>query len=147
MANEGGPYVQAACFCNMVIEDKTGALSLIRIIDMLTHTQTGPNPPEEMPPVPYEGTLVLMLKSGRAMGRHNLKIVPELPSGETQDSIVTSVHFEGDEKGQNVISNLRYVFTQEGLHWFNVYLDDDKLTAIPFRVRYHRVVTGPTPSS
>ena len=146
MSAEGGPYIQAACVCNMVIEDKTGAFSLIRVVDTVTHTVSGPNPPDEMPPMPFEGKLVLMLKSGRAVGRHNLTIVPELPSGETQDPITMTVHFEGEEKGQNIVTNLRFVFAQEGLYWFNIYLGETKLTAIPFRVRYNRLTTGRAPS-
>ena len=144
MAFEDGPFVQAACFCDMVIQDKAETLSLIRIIDTLTRTEGGPNPPEEMPPVLHTMKLVLMLKSGKARGRYNLRIVPELPSGETKDPIIVSVHFEGEEKGQNVVSDLRFPFTQEGLYWFHVYLDEDKLTAIPFRVKYSRIVVGPS---
>lgn len=147
MAFEGGPYIQVACFCDMAIEDKTGVLSLIRIIDTLTHTERNPNPPEDMPPVPFEGTFVLMLKSGLAVGRYNLTIVPELPSGETRDPISLTVHFEGEEKGQNILTKLRFVFTQEGLYWFNIYLEEDKLTAVPFRVRYNRITTGSPPAS
>lgn len=147
MPFEGGPYVQAACICENVIEDKTGTLSLIRLIDVLNTTSAGPNPPEDMPPVQYTGKLVLMLKSGLAIGRNTLRIVPELPSGETQGEMSVTVHFEGEEKGSNVVSELRYTFTKEGLHWFNVYLGGDKLTAIPFRVRYNRVVTGRLPKS
>jgi hypothetical protein len=143
MAFETGPYIQAACFCNMVLEDKTGVLSLIRVIDTLTHTAQGPNPPDDMPPIHFEGKLVLMIKSGQAVGRHDLKIVPELPSGELHDPISMSVHFDGEEKGQNIVSNLKFVFAHEGLYWFNVYLDEAKLTAIPFRIRYNRVTTGP----
>lgn len=37
--------------------------------------------------------------------------------------------------------NLAFTFEVEGLYWFNIYLDDEKLTAIPFRVKYNRVVT------
>ncbi len=51
MSFEEGPYVQVAAFCDSIIEDKTGALSLIRIIDTLTHTERGPAPPPEMPPI------------------------------------------------------------------------------------------------
>ena len=147
MPFEGGPYIQAACFCNMALEDKTGTLSLIRIIDNVVHTEVGPSPPEEMPPVPFTGKLVLMLKSGRAIGRHTLKVEPELPSGETEGNIILTIHFEGEEKGQNVVTDLRYIFKHEGLYWFNIYLDDEKMTAIPFRVRYNRLTTGPAQMS
>jgi len=144
MAIKEGPYVQAACFCDTVIEDKGGALSLIRLIDTLTHVERGPDPPEDMPPVPYVGKLVLMLKSGTARGRWNLRVVPELPTGEAKQALTLSVHFEGEERGCNVVADMPFVFEHEGLYWFRVYLDDEELTAIPFRVKYNRVIGGST---
>jgi hypothetical protein len=86
-----------------------------------------------------------MLKSGNARGRHNLKIVPELPSGETETPITVTVHFEGEEKGQNVTLPLAFTFKFEGLYWFNVYLDEQKMTALPFRVKYDRITVGAAP--
>lgn len=145
MSFEGGPYLQAGCFCETVIEDKTGALSLIRIIDTLTHTEAGPAPPEELVPFPFALKMVLMLKSGKARGRANLRIVPEMPTGASLDPVTLTVHFEGEEKGQNVITNVALTFEHEGLYWFKVYLDDTVLTAIPLRIRYNRVVVGATP--
>ncbi len=134
MDKKEGPYIQAACFCNMVIEDKGGVLSLIRIIDTLTHRAVGPSPPEDMEPVSYQMKLVLMLKPGSARGRHELKIVPELPSGLSDTSTGMSVHFDGEDKGTNVVTDMHYTFTQEGLYWFHVFLEDEHLTSLPFRV-------------
>ena len=144
MAFEDGPYIQAACFCDTIIEDKVGVISLIRIIDTLTHTAAGATPPDDMPPVPYSLKLVLMLKSGNARGRWNLRIVPELPTGERKEPFVVTAYFEGEERGQNVIANISFVFEVEGLYWFNIYLDEQKLTAIPFRVKYNRIVATST---
>jgi hypothetical protein len=142
MAYVGGPHIQAACFCEMVIEDKTGVMSLIRIIDTLTHTETGPNPPEDIPPVPVSMKLVLMLKSGKARGRSSLRIIPEFPTGATQELPIYSLHFEGEEKGHNFVLNLAYIFPIEGLYWFHIYIEEEKLTSIPFRVKYNRIVTS-----
>lgn len=145
MGFEQGPYIQMAGLCEQVIEDKTGALSLIRIIDTITHTEARPDAPIEMPPVTYPMKMVIMLKSGRARGRHEIKIVPELPSGENKAPLIRSIHMEGEERGFNSIINMMFTFTMEGLHWFNVYLDDSLLTRIPLRVKYNRVVTQKTP--
>lgn len=71
-----GPYVQVATFCETTIEGKDGVLSLVRLIDTLTHQERGPNPPSEMPPVPWKMKLVLMLKSGCARGRHEIRVIP-----------------------------------------------------------------------
>jgi len=145
MAFESGPYVQAACFCDTIIEDKSGALSLIRIVDTISHTEAGANPPEDMPPLSYDLKLVVMLKSGDARGRGTIKVIPQLPTGETKENPEFTVHFEGEEKGCNIVLRLSFPFEMEGLYWFKIYLDNEKLTAIPIRVKYNRVVTGPMP--
>jgi hypothetical protein len=140
MAFERGPYIQAACFCELVIADQENVLSLIRVVDTLNHFEAGPNPPEDMPPFMHPLKLVLMLKSGEARGRSNLRIVPQVPTGETKDALDLTVHFEGDEKGHNIAANLNFGFEMEGLYWFHVYVDDHKLTSIPLRVKYDRRV-------
>lgn len=142
MAIEGGPYVQAACFCEHVLEDKQGVLSLIRIIDTITHNASGSPASDDMPPITFPLTLVLMLKSGKARGRHTLKIVPELPNGSALPPIITTVYFEGEEKGQNQVTKIQFTFEFEGLYWFDVYLDEEKLTAVPMRVKYNRIILG-----
>ena len=145
MTFEQGPYIQMAGLCENVIEDKTGALSLIRIVDTITHTEARPDAPAEMPAVTYPMKMVIMLKSGRARGRHELKIIPEMPSGEFKSSITRSIHMEGEERGFNNVINMFFTFTMEGLYWFNVYLDDSLLTRIPLRMKYSRIVTSPPP--
>lgn len=140
MQFEQGPYIQMAGLCDQVIEDKTGALSLIRIIDTITHTEARPDAPAEMPSVTYPMKLVIMLKSGRARGRHELKIIPETPSGEAKRPLIRSIQMEGEERGVNHIVNMVFTFTMEGLYWFDVYFDDSLLTRVPLRVKYNRVV-------
>ena len=140
MPFETGPHIQAAAFCEQVIEDKTGLLSLIRIIDVITHTEARPEPPLEMPPVNWRMKLVLSLKPDRARGRHEIKIVPEEPSGEVEAPMQLSVYMDGEERGQNIIFDVAYTFTLEGLYWFQVLFDDALLTKMPFRVKYQRIV-------
>ncbi len=135
-----GPYVQAACFCEQVIEAKDGPLSLIKIVDTLWHQEVGPTPPEDLPAFQYQLKLVLMFKSGRAEGRHEVKVVPELPNGESETAVMQTVHFEGDEKGVNIVLQFVYVFRLEGLYWFKVLIDNELATKIPLRTRYRRVV-------
>jgi len=141
MIFEQGPYIQMAGLCEQVIEDKTGVLSLIRIIDTIIRTAEGPEAPTEMPQVTHPLKMVIMLKSGRARGRHELKIIPELPSGELKSPLTRSIHMEGEERGINTIINMLFTFTMEGLYWFNVYLDNSLLTRIPIRIKYDRSIT------
>lgn len=141
MAFDDGPFIQASCFCELAIRDDSGVLSLIRIVDTITHTESG-SPPDEMPPVSYPLKLVLMLKSGMARGRSNLRVVPEQPDGSTDNPLNLSVHFEGEERGANVVADFRYTYKHEGLYWFHVYIEEHKLTSMPLRVKYNRVQVG-----
>ena len=91
MPFERGPYLSVAAFCEQVIEDKSGVLSLIRIVDRLNVAVQGPDAPPEMPPSNFNWTLVLTLKSGDARGSAEVKIVPELPSGVSMQPSIQSV--------------------------------------------------------
>lgn len=145
MPFEEGPYIQMAAFCDYVLEDKTGALSVIRIIDRFVHQLVGPDAPPEMPVVPYNFTLVIMLKSGRAKGRHEVTIIPEEPSGQKLTPVTQSVLFEGGERGANIILRGTFSFKMEGIYWFDILLGDTLLTRVPLRVIYQRIVTGTGP--
>jgi hypothetical protein len=144
---EQGPFIQAATLCDQVIEEKSGVLSLIRVIDTVMHTEARPDAPTEMPPVTYPLKLVIMLKSGRARGRHEIKVFPEMPSGEVKEPFVQSVQMDGEERGANSVINLMFTGTMEGLYWFNVHFDDALLTRIPLRVKYNRVITPLPPKA
>lgn len=144
---EYGPYVQISAFCERVLREADGVLSLIRVVDVITHTERGPDPPREMPEVRYPLTLSLTLKSGRARGRHEITITPELPSGETLPAVTTTVQMEGEGRGINVTSRLDIPYKLEGLYWFNIRFDDHILTRLPLEVRYSRTVTGRSPEA
>ena len=148
MQFEQGPYLKMACFCERILRETDGVVTLVRVIDRLTHTEAGPSPPAEMPPVTYEMKVVIMLIPGQALGRHELKIERELPSGIREEPITLTVQMEGADRGANVVIDVKMTFPLEGLYWFNVYLNDALLTRMPFRVMYQRLSTaahGPTP--
>ena len=67
-----GPHVQLATFCDMILEDKTGALSVIRMIDR--YTVAGQTP--EMQPTPVKTTLAVAVKAGFMNQKARLKIQP-----------------------------------------------------------------------
>lgn len=140
-----GPYLKAAMFCESAIEGKDGTLSLIRVIDRLTTTAAGKDAPIDMPPVNHVMTAVLMLISGQALGRHDLRITSEGPSGETKEIWSGTMQMEGGHKGQNLLLNLNMQFQHEGVYWFTVTIDDRPITKMPFQVMYMRVSGGITP--
>lgn len=144
MSFRTGPYAVTAVICERVLEDKDGVLSLIRVIDRITRTVTGPNVPEAMPTVRLDYTAVVTLKSGSARGRHTLKIRPEAPSGQQLEPIEVPVFLEGDDRGVNAILFLGFDLDQEGLYWFDVLVNDELLTRMPLRVIYQPQRTGTT---
>lgn len=135
-----GPYVQFAGFCDRVLTEGDGTLSLIRVIDQVTLVAQ-PDAPDELPPGQITTTMVIMLKSGDALGRHNLHIRMQLPSGLYGPEQKLDVLFEGDHRGINVVVNMQ-LEAIEGLYWFEVYIDNRRLTRMPLRVTYQRAPRG-----
>ncbi len=58
---ERGPFVQIGGFCERILREADGVLSLIRVVDVVTHSEHRPDAPEEMPTFHYPLTLVLAL--------------------------------------------------------------------------------------
>jgi hypothetical protein len=143
MAFETGPHLNVAAFCEMLLEDKSGVLSLIRIVDRLQITSQGSAAPEEMPPTILNWYLVLVFKSGEARGSHQIKIQPEPPSGIKLDPMSVSAHFEGGNRGTNVITRVNMPLQMPGIYWFWIYVDDQFVTKIPVEVIYSRIVMPP----
>lgn len=141
---ERGPYVQIAAFCERVLREADGVVSLIRVVDVITHTERGPNAPAELPEFHFPLFLVITLKSGTARGRHEITIIPEQPSGETLQPITLSINMEGEGKGVNITSRIDLPYRMEGLYWFNVQFDQQVITRLPLEVRYSRMVTSST---
>ena len=146
MSLERGPFLTVATFCELVIEDKAGVLSLIRIVDRMHVSASGPTAPEEMPPTSLNWFLVMNFKSGDARGSHPVKIEPELPSGLRLAPLILSAHFEGGNRGQNIISRLNLKLEMPGVYWFRIYVDDQLVTQIPVEVIYSRTVTPQPPT-
>ncbi|MGB2800632.1 MAG: hypothetical protein WBC82_12405 [Dehalococcoidia bacterium] len=148
MPFETGPYLKAAVFCEKVLREPDGVMSLIRVVDRVTITATGPDAPATMPKTPYNITAVIALTSGQSRGRHEIKIEQEEPSGLKKPPFLATVQMEGEDRSANVIVNMHLTFEMEGLFWFYVYIDDTLLTKMPFRIMYARMSTGtPRPPS
>lgn len=139
---ETGPYLQIAAFCERILREGDGVLSLIRVVDRITHQVAGPDAPRDMPEIRYPLTLAIVLKSGRARGRHELSITPQLPSGELLQPMAMTVQLEGENRGVSVVNVIDIPYRQEGLYWFTIAFDGQTLTRLPLEIRYSRLVTG-----
>ncbi|MEN6393355.1 MAG: hypothetical protein ABFD53_06075 [Anaerolineaceae bacterium] len=147
MAHTGGPFIHAACFVENVIRDDTGTFSLIRMIDRITRAAASPNPPENMEPFDYPLRIFIGLKSGEARGHSEIRIVPELPNGQSLDPFIVKAHFEGEEHGFAAVFNIVMNFPYEGLYWFKVFVDDNLMTSMPLRIVYDRQFLKQQPTS
>jgi hypothetical protein len=143
----GGPYIRVATLCERVLQEQDGVLSIVRVIDRITITASGPSAPQEMPPSNVSFFIVVMLQSGGVRGRYNLKVVPVTPSGKLLRELSAGVLLEGEDRGVNVVLNSQMVAGEEGLYWFDVFLEEQLLTRIPLRLLYQRVSQGPPPET
>ncbi len=145
---ETGPYLQAALFCERVLEEKDDVKSVIRIIDRMRVQASGTGPPQVMPEFQRDLVAFLIFKSGDARGPVSIKITLTRPSGLTDANPVWhgTVHFEGGSRGNNLTLRLRISFRDAGPYWFNVYVEDRLATRMPFEVIYTTLATtGPAP--
>lgn len=138
MPVSGGPYLSIACFCDKVLREADGVLSLIRIVDRWQVAGSTPT----MTPTTIQGTLVVILKSGIMRASAHLTVTPISPTSERNDPIVTPLIFEGDdERGSGLVIQIAFPVKESGLYWFEVALtaqggQPQVLTFIPMRVVY-----------
>ena len=137
--NSTGPYLNAALLCEKVLQEKDEVISAIRLVDRITLTAHASSSPETLPPLPVSLYALISFKSGNAKGRHTLKWVAETPSGIRLPEQLLSVHFDGDDRGVNLVLNINMIVNQEGVYWFDIILEDQLITRIPLRILYQRV--------
>ncbi len=115
-------------------------LSVLRVVDRLMISASGPDAPAEMPPVPLNLTGVVVLRRGEARGRHSVKIRAENPAGLQHQAVEVFVQLSGDpEQGANIIIDFsQFALDHEGLWWFDVLFGDSEtlLARMPLRVLY-----------
>jgi len=135
----GGPFLQAALFCDKILTEQDGTLSAIRIIDRVFQTYRGPETIEGMPSVKINISVLVSLKSGDFKGKKELKITPKSPSGLIMPGFSGPILFEGDERGVNVMLMYGFDTKEEGLYWFDVELDGELITRMPLRIIYQKI--------
>ncbi len=139
-----GPWVYAAFFAEKVLREADGVTSYIRVIDRITTTIIGSNAPANMPTTVLSLNLVIGLRSDAARGSYEITVRPEPPSGirELQPSINYPILFEGEERGAQMVIELNYQAEEQGLHWFDVLLEERVITRVPLRIVYQRLASG-----
>ncbi len=132
-----GPFLSAAFLCEKVLQEVDGVKSAIRIVDRVTRTIQGQELPPEMPPFDWPGALFLRWKSGWARGTIPIRVVLVKPNLDSQELLNQPALFEGEEdRGVDWILNMRLQLEQVGIYWFDIYLEDHRVTRVPLRVIY-----------
>lgn len=138
-----------AVLCEKALQEQDGVISIIRVIDRLTQSHTGPDPPEQMPQfVASHLTLVVALKSDQARGRYGIKIRPEAPGGFQLPAMEQGIQLQPGGSGVNLVMPLVFPVAQEGLFWFDVFLTgpdpqpDRLLTRVPLEIVYQPLRLG-----
>ncbi len=129
--------MSAAFLCEKVLTDTDGARSAIRIIDRVIRTASGASPPETMEPFNFPVILFLRFQSGSSRGLLELEVRVLKPVGEFPTQLRRTISFEGDDDSStDMVGNLHLWLDQPGLYWFDVYLENVRVTRIPLRVLY-----------
>lgn len=135
---ETGPYIQAALFCEHVLDEKDNVKSLIRVIDRLQVQSRGQDAPDIMPEIQRDLIAFLSFKAGDARGPIPIRITVTRPSGLTDSNPVWhgTVHLEGGTRGHNLVLRMRTRFNEPGPYWYNVYVGDRLATRMSFEIIY-----------
>ena len=136
------PFVQIACFCENVLEDKDKVISAIRIVDTyylgFPTVPEGVIVPEGMKPV-LDLTGVIGLKSGDLRGSYNIKLVMRKPTGERLEVSPKGgwpIVLNGGAHGFNLRmkSKIALAPSEMGLFWFDVLFGEELLTSMPLNL-------------
>lgn len=135
-----GPFLAMAVICETTLQEQTGQLSVIRVIERV---QVG-GLTAEMQPFNLKFTLLVVLRSGFYKGNAKVKIKPVPPSNKDVPAIETAILLEGDDRGANLIAVVpAFQVAEEGLYWFDVSVNGALFTRIPLRVMYQQVAPMP----
>ena len=135
--NPQGPYVAMAIICEAALLDQDQRITCVRIMDAIHLTI-----PEDRPapfPVTFQGNAVISFKSGQFVGSKTLKVELRDPLNNLgKEPKEFPLEFQGNEHGPNLILKLDVAIAEEGLYYFNLFLDGELVTRMPLRVKVTR---------
>jgi hypothetical protein len=92
---------------------------------------------EQMEPFVHNFNLVVLLKSGENPGNFRVGVQPIKPNNDRLPPLSFTVNLPPpQEQGSCVIGQVSFPFDLPGLWWFDVTLNDVRVTRIPMRVIY-----------
>ena len=133
-----GAHLHVATFCEKILREADGVISLIRMIDRFNVA----GETEEMQPVVLQFTVFISFKSGILRGKQKIALRPISPTGKELPAMEIPVLFEGDDdRGPGLGIPVAWAVDEEGLFWWDLYLNNELVTRMPLRVTYQRTRT------
>jgi uncharacterized protein DUF6941 len=139
---QGGPYIAAAFYCENILEDSKGMISVQGIGDSM-HIGLSPFAPPDLPskenPIIVRHQFLLIFRSGDSPGKHRLKLELESPSGKRttiKDEEITLT--DPPNGGLHIKNGLTIEIQKGGLFWLDVFLDDALMTRAPMNIEIYR---------
>jgi hypothetical protein len=130
------PSLRITALCERVLEEKDGALSLIRLVDRLVITAEGTDLPKELPPGLVPLTALMSWING--LGSYEAKVKVSMPNGSSIESATLPFYLDSLDKVQNHIVRMTLPVKREGIYWFEFLLGDEVKSRVPLRVIYER---------
>ncbi|MGB8260872.1 MAG: hypothetical protein WCE75_11000 [Terracidiphilus sp.] len=132
-------HLHVATFCEKVLREADGVMSLIRMVDRFQVF----GDTEDMAPVLLSFTVFISFKSGILRGKQKVSLRPKSPTGKDLPAMEIPVLFEGDDdRGPALGFPVNWLVGEEGLFWWDLFLNDELVTRMPLRVTYQRVRTA-----
>lgn len=150
--NPRGPYLNLAVICENVLEDKDGAISIIRIVDKFTvSTQlTVGNQTVQLENTAgfIQFQAVIGFKAGNARGCRLLKLIVWSPSRQVVAEATAIVELQGGGvPGHIVRTPIALVVKEPGIYWVDVTLNENEITRMPLQVVFGPPEAGTMPQT
>jgi len=143
----GGPFLAAAVFCESTLEDASGKISAIGILDgcqLFLSNDAPPDVPSESQPAALVQNALFIFRSGDSPGKHKLRLVVEQPNGKRIKTAEKDIDLSGPSHGGiNLKTNLLLQVSASGVYWVDVILDDKRVTRMPLNVTVQRLPAPP----
>lgn len=128
------PYLNAGFFCENVLQESDGVVSAIRIVDRIFIPRVNALDSEQKEVAVL--TLFLAFKSAGYVGEGTVKLSSVAPSGKQLKAIELKIELPKEPNaGANVIARSAFAFHEEGVHWFDVFFNDELVTRTPIDVQ------------
>lgn len=122
-----GPWLQAALFCSEVAKNERGLYSFSGIHDgVLTDGAPGSH---------TDPFMALAFTGGETPRTAALRIVARDASGSAENVIFPQIlRFDGPRRGHTMVSQIRISTEVEGTVWFDILIDGELVTGMPFHI-------------